>query len=74
MLSNLKAELVRKNYSPAPTVAKVIGTTEKTARQKLDELSPISVEEALKIKNELFADDDFTLEYLFAYDGIKPRQ
>lgn len=65
MLNNLKAELVRKGYSPAKIVSEVLGCNEKTARNKICGETSFTVSEALKIKSKIFQADNFTVEYLF---------
>lgn len=67
MLNNLRAELVRKGYNtPSEAVAAALNCTPKTARSKLDGLSPVTVPEAVKIIETYFAEDHFTIEYLFS--------
>lgn len=66
MLLNLKAEYVRKNIDPNKGVMKALGCSEKTAYNKLNGITPISVPEAVKIQKCDFADDGFTIDYLFA--------
>lgn len=66
MLNNLRAELVRKGFTPSEAIADALDCTPKTARNKLDGISPVTVPEAVKIIEKYFADDDFTIEYLFA--------
>ena len=63
MYSNLKAELTRKGVT-VKTVAQIWGVHENTAHNKINGASPITIEEAFKIKAELFPDLEFT--YLFA--------
>lgn len=67
MLNNLRAELVRKGYNtPSEAVASALGCTPKTARNKLDGITPVTVPEAVKIIEVFFKNDSFTIEYLFA--------
>jgi hypothetical protein len=67
MLTNLMAELARKGYrTPTQAVRKALGCTDKTARNKVDGKSPITVPEAVAIIQECFAGDNFSIEYLFA--------
>ncbi|MBE6904334.1 MAG: hypothetical protein E7480_06965 [Ruminococcaceae bacterium] len=67
MLNNLRAELVRKGFNtPAEAVADALSCTAKTARNKLDGISPVTVPEAVKIIEMYFSKDNFTIEYLFA--------
>lgn len=68
MLTNLMAELARKGYktsAQAQAVSKVLGCTEKTARNKIEGKSAITVTEAVAIIQEFFRDDNFSIEYLF---------
>lgn len=66
MLSNLKAEYVRKNIEPYVGVMKCLKCTEKTARNKLNGISPVTIPEANQIIKTDFANDGFTIDYLFA--------
>jgi hypothetical protein len=67
MLNNLTAELVRKGYkTPALAISKALGCTDKTARNKIDGKSQVTVSEAVKIVQAYFAEDGFTIEYLFS--------
>lgn len=52
MLSNLKAEFVRKNMDSVKALVDVLGCSEKTARNKLNCETEISVPEAIKIRNK----------------------
>ena len=63
MYSNLKAELTRKGIT-VKSVAQIWGVHENTAHNKINGVSPITIEEAFKLKAELFPDFEFT--YLFA--------
>ena len=66
MLSNLKAELVRKNLAPEAAVRTAIGCTDKTARAKLNGESDFTLTEAITIVKTYFADSNFSYEELFA--------
>lgn len=66
MLSNLKAELVRKNLTPESAVKNAIGCTDKTARAKLNGESDFTLPEAVTIVKAYFADCNFSYEELFA--------
>ena len=67
MLNNLRAELVRKGYhTPSEAITAALGCSPKTARNKLDGKSPVTVPEAVKIIETYFTGDNFTIEYLFA--------
>lgn len=67
MLNNLRAELVRKGFkNPVEAVVDALGCTEKTARNKLDGITPVTVPEAVAIIERYFMEDKFTIEYLFA--------
>lgn len=65
MYYNLKAELARKNVT-AKQVANVWGVHENTAYKKINGVSPITIEEAFKLKAEIFP--DLELKYLFEKD------
>ncbi len=66
MLNNLKAELARKGYStPSDALVEALGCNPKTARNKLDGITPVTVPEAVAIIEKHFKNDDFTIEYLF---------
>ena len=66
MLLNLKAEFTRKNLNDVKAIIDVLGCSEKTARNKLNCETEISVPEAIKIRNKYFKDDNLDFEYLFA--------
>lgn len=66
MLLNLKAEYVRKNIEPSVGVMNALGCTAKTAYNKLNCITPVTVQEAVKIKEKDFVSDNFTIDYLFA--------
>lgn len=70
MLSNLKAELVRKNLIPDKAIEAVLGCTNKTARAKLNGKSDFSLPEAIKIVSCYFPDSEFKYEFLFANSKI----
>lgn len=65
MLNNLKAELVRKGLDPVKAIILAIGCSEKTARNKLNGISDITVPEAVKIVYEYFDGEGLSFEYLF---------
>lgn len=68
MLCNLKAELVRAGYdSPVKALVQVLNCTDKTARNKLSGKSPLTVPEAITIINECFGEQNFSVDYLFAF-------
>ncbi|HIR02534.1 MAG: hypothetical protein U0M23_04840 [Acutalibacteraceae bacterium] len=72
MINNLKAELVRKGYdNPTEVIAACLSCAPKTAYNKLHGITQFSVKEAVKIKEKLFANDPFTIAYLFADDAEK---
>ncbi|XER12055.1 hypothetical protein SATMO3_22440 [Sporomusa aerivorans] len=67
MVKNLVAELIRPGHKPDQTakiIADVLGCTEKTARNKLNEISAFTVPEALKINEQIFK-NEFEIRYLF---------
>ncbi len=67
MLNNLKAEYVRKGINPKNRIMSILNCSEKTARNKLEEKTPLTVAEAKKIRDTDF--EGFTLDYLFATDA-----
>lgn len=64
MLSNLKAELVRKGLDPIKCISDCLHCTNRTARDKLNGKSVFTIPEARKIILDFF-DSEFTVEYLF---------
>ena len=62
MMENLKMAMKVRTISAA-TIAKVIGTTEKTVNNKLNGISEFTVSEAKEISQSLFPEYDFF--YLF---------
>lgn len=66
MLLNLKAEFARKNVDSVKAIIEALDCSEKTARNKLNCETEISVPEAIKIRNKYFQNDNFDFEYLFA--------
>lgn len=65
MLNNLKAELVRKGLDPVRAIVLALGCSEKTARNKLNGVSAVTVPEAVRVIEEYFSGDDVSIEYLF---------
>lgn len=68
MLLNLKAEYARKGKSPCRGVKNALLCSERTARNKINGITDVSVSEALKIIDADFKEDGFSVEYLFADD------
>lgn len=67
MLGNLQAELARKDYIPPyRAIMNALNCSEKTARNKIKGYSPITITEAIAIRQTYFEKDNFSLEYLFA--------
>lgn len=66
MLSNLKAELVRKNLVPEKAIEAVLDCTNKTAKAKLNGESDFSLPEAIKVVKCYFPNNEFEYEFLFA--------
>lgn len=62
MYPNLSAELARKGLKQKDIVA-VLNTRPATVSNKLNGKSPLLIDEAFKIKNQLFP--DLSLDYLF---------
>ena len=65
MLNNLKAELVRKGFDPVQSIVSALSCTEKTARSKLNNVTPVTVAEAVTVIDTYFQNGEFTIEYLF---------
>ena len=66
MLSNLIAEMARKNISNSD-IASCIDCTERTVRNKIDETTAFTYSEAIKIRNTFFP--NLETEYLFVPDS-----
>lgn len=75
MLANLKRALNEKKIS-IKAYASILGISEKTAWNKVNENTALTFQEAVLTKKELFPEYDY--EYLFASDGkteiIKERE
>ena len=65
VLRNLKAEMARAGLTGLD-IAAVIGTTEKTARDKINGKTSFSLDQAFKIRDTCFPGQSF--EYLFGTD------
>ncbi len=72
MFKNLKAELARKGLSANNEIAKILGCTDRSASNKLNGKTALTVREAEAIKNSLFP--HLTLDYLFATDEMAGPQ
>ena len=68
MLNNLKAEYTRKGIVPKSGVMHALNCTERTAKNKLDGKTPITIPEAIKIRDNDFKNENFSIDYLFAPD------
>lgn len=66
MLGNLKAEYTRRGITPYMGIMSALGCSEKTARNKLDSVTPVTVPEACKIIEHSFKGENLSIEYLFA--------
>lgn len=67
MTNNLVAELIKLGIAPrnvAKEIAKTIGSSEKTARNKLNGVTEWTVPEAMKINDKYFGGEQ-SIEYLF---------
>lgn len=67
MRNNLIAEMVRKGYKAdqiPKILATTLGCTERTIRNKLNNVTDFTFSEVIKI-NESFFNDEFDLKYLF---------
>lgn len=62
MLCNLKAEMARRSISSID-IAKEIGRTDRSVREKISGRSQFSMPEATAVRNKFFP--GFSLEYLF---------
>lgn len=68
MSKNLVAEFVKKGIQPrnvAKEVAKIIGVSEKTARNKINGVTEWTLPEAVRINETAFG-GSLNIEYLFA--------
>lgn len=68
MLNNLRAEMVR-NHISSVDIAKAIGRSDRTVRDKLRGKSLFSIQDAAVVRDALFP--DVSLEYLFAREDQK---
>lgn len=66
MYPNLKAEMAR-NGVTVKDIQKVIGKNEKTARNKMNGKTPITISEAFSIALNLFP--GLTVDYLFSVNA-----
>lgn len=66
MLSNLKAEMVRRGISAAD-IGRVISKTERSTRDKISERFSFTIDEARQIRDVYFPGMD--LDFLFQPDG-----
>lgn len=66
MYSNLKAEMARKGISQKE-IAMFLHIHENSMSSKINGYSPISIEEAFKIRNKYFP--NFDLQYLFSKES-----
>jgi len=65
MLLNLKAEYARKGKDPYKSVKNALSCAEKTARNKINGITEMTVSEALCIIDTDFKENGFSVEYLF---------
>lgn len=70
MYINLKAEMVRHGVNDAD-VAKLIGVSDRTFRNKINGKSEFGVKQAMQIRRKFFPDLD--IEYLFGENSEKDR-
>lgn len=71
MLNNLKAEYTRKGIEPYKGVMSALGCSEKTARNKLNGITAVTVPEACKIVEYTFKGEGLSIEYLFEDSEVK---
>ena len=67
-MKNLLAEMTRSGVR-IQDIQNLLGCTDRTVRNKLDEKTEFSISEALKIRNALFP--GLRVEYLFAEEDQK---
>lgn len=76
MRSNLVAEMVRKGYKAdqvPKVVAQIIKCSEKTARNKIKNITDFTFTEIVKIDDAVFK-NEFSLKYLFQNFDEQPRR
>lgn len=76
MRSNLVAEMVRKGYKAdqvPKVVAQIIKCSEKTARNKIKNITDFTFTEIVKIDDAVFK-NEFSLKYLFQNFDEPPRR
>lgn len=71
MLSNLKAEIARKDLK-TEDIAKALDVNEKTVRNKISGITPFTFPESLVVRDSFFPELD--IEYLFRESQEKPEQ
>ena len=69
-MKNLKAEMVRRGLGISD-LQHVLGSSEKTVRNKLNGVTEFTIREAIEVRNRYF--DGLSLEYLFATDDEEER-
>ena len=71
LLLNLKAEMARRAVTPSD-MAKTIGKTERTVKEKIEEKTQFGLPEAVAVRDKFFT--GLSLEYLFAPElGWRPN-
>ncbi|MGN0181416.1 MAG: hypothetical protein ACI4DP_03250 [Candidatus Ornithomonoglobus sp.] len=63
LFPNLEAEFTRRNVPAYVSVMQALGCSEKTARNKLNGTTGISLMDCIKIKNKCFPYSGFSLDY-----------
>lgn len=66
MLYNLKVELIRKGLNPIKAISQTINCNDNISENKLNGLCEISIQEAIKIKDTYFLNDNISIHYLFS--------
>lgn len=66
MLHNLKTELILKGLNPIEAISKSINCNDNISKNKLNGLCDVTIQEAIKIKNTYFFNDNLSIHYLFS--------
>lgn len=69
LFPNLEAEFARRNVTAYISVMNALNCSEKTARNKLNGTTSISLMDCVRIKNICFPYSGFSLDYLFETDA-----
>jgi len=69
MLCILKGELIKKGLDPVKALTQALHCSEKTARNKINEATALTLPEADKIVNSYFKKDKIPMKELFKSDS-----